>query len=45
MENNPIAFLILAILGASLGSFCMSLTMRFCENKPLLSLRSYCFSC
>lgn len=45
MENNPIVFLILAILGASLGSFCMSVTMRFCENKPLLSLRSYCFSC
>ncbi|EAI3763732.1 prepilin peptidase [Campylobacter coli] len=45
MENNPIVFLILAILGASLGSFCMSMTMRFCENKPLLSLRSYCFSC
>ncbi|WP_408608972.1 prepilin peptidase [Campylobacter aviculae] len=35
----------LIISGASLGSFFMSITQRFCENRPLFSLRSYCFYC
>ncbi|MBZ7972791.1 prepilin peptidase [Campylobacter sp. RM9753] len=38
-------YIFLIILGFSLGSFCMCFLNRFCENKPLLSARSYCFSC
>ncbi|MCH5336584.1 MAG: prepilin peptidase [Campylobacter sp.] len=37
--------ILIAILGASLGSFCASLASRFSENFKLFTLRSFCFSC
>ncbi len=37
--------ILLAFLGASLASFCMSLASRFCGNFKLFSLRSFCLVC
>lgn len=45
MGSDLIKIIFLAILGASSGSFCMSIASRFCDKKPLFSMRSYCFSC
>lgn len=45
MVSDLIKIILLVILGASLGSFCMGIASRFCEKKPLFTMRSYCFSC
>ena len=45
MNEFLIQIIFLAILGASLGSFCMGLASRLTQNHRLFTLHSFCFSC
>lgn len=45
LDHSLLWLVFMVILGASLGSFCMSITTRFCNKKSLFTMRSYCFSC